>query len=308
MSGSQIYDAVIVGGGPAGLSAAQTLGRSCRRVLLVDDGRPRNGVAKEMHGLLSRDGTPPHELLRLSRMELGRYAGVCILDGHVDSAVRESGRFRIGAGDKWYVGRRLLLATGLYDALPEIAGLRELWGKRAFICPYCDGWEVRGKRLAVVGKGRKAIELAQELRQWSDDLLICTQAINDLTEDDARWLKNVAAAVNERLIENFALCEGRVSLTFEDGSRDSCDAAFLRAPLRQRYPLVDMLGCDVRSDGQIHVDDRGRTSVPGCYAAGDAVTAIHQVALAAASGVAAAIGINEDLLAEEIAMQIRLEG
>jgi|SRR5579884_64325 len=304
---SELYDAIVVGGGAAGLSAALILGRSCRRVLLCDDGRPRNAVVDRMHGFLSRDGTPPHDLLELGRRELSRYASITLLQTHIEEARGEQAHFRVRNNDcVWFTGRRLLLATGVYDSLPQIPGLRERWGKTVFVCPYCDGWELRGKRIAVIGKGRKAVELAQELRQWSEDLIVCPAQSDELTQPDRRWLRASRVSVRFSPVVSIAPDEGAAqSIVFEDGAREPCDAVFLCAPLRQRYPLVDMLGCRVRDDGQIDVDGRGRTSVPGCYAAGDAVTTIHQVVLAAASGVSAAMGINEDLLAEEVEAAIR---
>lgn len=297
-----VYDAVIIGGGSAGLSAALVLGRSCRSVLICDDGRPRNAVAQHMHGFLSRDGTPPADLLSIARDDLKRYPSVTLLETHIEEARGESTHFRVrDSNGAWYTGRRLLLATGVYDSLPQIAGLRERWGTSVFVCPYCDGWEVRERRLAVIGTGRKAVEVAQELHQWSKDLFVCTMQTDDVTEAQRRWLASVRVLVRSSNITAITDSgNGRQSIIFDDGAAEVCDAVFLSAPLRQRYPLVDMLGCRVRADGEIEVDTRGRTSVPGCYAAGDAVTSIHQVVLAAASGVCAAMGMNEDLLAQEV--------
>jgi thioredoxin reductase len=292
----QLYDAAIVGGGAAGLSAALVLGRSCRRVILFDDGRPRNAVATEMHGFITRDGTPPAEVLRIAREELRRYPGVECVSAHVSEAKRDGDLFALRTREGAQVrARRVLLATGLYDALPEIDGLRERWGKSVFVCPYCDGWEVRDRRLAVIGIGDAAVGLAQELYQWSNDLLICTQG-EGVRAQQQRWIDAAGATVRN---ESITALTGE-AIVFEGGSRERCDAAFLCAPLRQRYPLVDMLGCLVRENGEIAVDDRGRTSASGVYAAGDAVTTIHQVVLAAASGVRAAMAINQDQLEEDV--------
>lgn len=292
----QLYDAAIIGGGAAGLSAALVLGRSCRRVMLFDDGRPRNAVAAEMHGFITRDGTPPAEMLRIAREELGEYPGVECANARVSYAQRDGDAFVLQAGEgAQFRARRVLLATGLYDALPEIAGIRERWGKSVFVCPYCDGWEVRDRRLAVIGRGGSAVELAQELYQWSADLLICTQG-ERIREEQRRWIDAVAAGVRTGNVAEFA--DGEV--VFQDGARERYDAAFLCAPLRQRYPLVDMLGCLVRENGEIQVDERGRTTAERVYAAGDAVTTIHQVVLAAASGVRAAIAMNQDQIEEDV--------
>jgi thioredoxin reductase len=308
---SESYEAIIIGGGPAGLSAALILGRSCRRTLLLDDGRPRNAVAEHMHGFISREGMLPSELLATAREELARYENVVVLQAHVEAASCGSGSFEVRAHDgDTYTSERLLLATGVYDALPAIEGLHEAWGHTAFVCPYCDGWEFRGKRIAVVGKGGKAVELAQELRQWTHDMLLCTQGSEPLADDQERWLHAAQIERVERSLRRIYSQNGRITeLEFEGNIRKECHAMFLSAPLRPRYPLVDMLGCGLREDGEIAVDARGRTNVPGLYAAGDLVTTVHQVVLAAASGVCAAMAINEDCIKQDVqAMLARQPG
>lgn len=291
-----------MGGGAAGLSAALVLGRACRKTLVLDDGRPRNAVAERMHGFITRDGTPPLDLLATARAELERYETIDTAQSHVEAASGETGAFSVRTHDGiTYLARRLLLATGVYDALPAIDGLREIWGRTAFVCPYCDGWEVRGKRIAAVGKGAKAVELAQELRQWSRDVIVCAQGGNALSREHRRWIEATSSTYAAKPIRRIHSNGGRISsIEFEGGTHERCEAMFLSAPLRPRYPLVDMLGCALREDGEIAVDARGRTSVQGVYAAGDAVTTVHQVVLAAASGVCAAIGINEDCLKDDV--------
>lgn len=298
----ELYDALIVGGGAAGLSAALLLGRSLRSAIVCDDGRPRNIVAREMHGFLTREGMPPGEMLETARKQLERYPQIELAQMHVVEARAEPGGFLVtGEAGQRYRAKRILLATGLYDALPEIAHVFQYWGKGVFVCPYCDGWELRGKRLAAIGKGRRAVELAQELYQWSRDLIVCLQATSDLTEDHRRWLDAAGVPAYEGKVESVnGSTEAIEAVTFADGRREPCDAVFLSAPLRQRYPLVEMLGCRVRADGEIEADECGRTNVPGVYAAGDAVTKYHQVALAVGSGVRAAIAMNEDQLEEDV--------
>lgn len=268
------YEVVVVGGGAAGLSAALILGRSGRRLLVCDEGRPRNVPAWEVHGFLSREGIRPRELLDISREQILRYPTVTFTNAYIADARVEGQAFALAdAAGNAYRTQRLLLATGMYDDLPDIDGLADLWGRKAFVCPYCDAWEYRGKSIAVIGPGERAQELAAELRQWSEDVWICEQC-------------------NVTRIET----NGRPGVVLMDGSRRQCDAIFVTAPLRLRFPLVEALSLQVRADGGIAVDDCGRTSVRGCYAAGDAVTTAHQLMVAAASGVRAAMAINEDLL------------
>lgn len=302
----KVYDAVIVGGGAAGLSAALTLGRACRNAIVCDDGRPRNAVVDRMHGFLSRDGTHPDELLKISREQLSRYQNVEFAQTHISQAKRQGEHFLLRSDDGFSLeARAVLLATGVYDALPQIGGVAELWGKRVFVCPYCDGWEMRDKRLAVLGKGKRAAALAQELWQWSDDLVVCTEGVGDAGAAQKTWMERVGATVHESPLVCVEAEDAQTLLLFEDGTRDDCAALFLCAPLRQRYPLVEMLGLQIDESGSIRVDDAGRTGAAGVYAAGDAVTDVHQVILAAASGVCAAMALNEDLLAEEVARASR---
>jgi thioredoxin reductase len=270
---------------------------------VCDDGRQRNAVAERMHGFLSRDGTPPDELLAIARDQLKRYSQVDYVNAHVQMIAANGGCFTmVTANGETYAARRVLLATGAFDALPNIEGLRDAWGRSAFVCPYCDGWEVRDKRIAAIGPGRRAVELAQELRQWSEDLCVCLQGKEDLEDRDRRWLEATGTRVFSSPVRRIHEEDGSVRyVQFSDEAQERCDAVFLCAPLRPRYPLVEMLGCRVRDDGEIEVDERGRTSVKGVYAAGDAVTTVHQVVLAAASGATAAIALNEDLLSEEVA-------
>jgi thioredoxin reductase len=297
----RVWDVAIVGGGAAGLSAALVLGRARRHIVVFDDNRPRNAAVRKMHGFLTREGINPREFIAIARDQMERYPCVEQVAAHVASATTDGRDFTVAANDgQIYRARTVLLATGVYDDLPSIDGLQDLWGRKAFVCPYCDGWEVADRRIAVVGKARSAVQLAQELRQWSRDLLVCIERDTKLTKEDHQWLSAVGVELHNARIASLRDVNGRVTIQFEGGGHACSDAVFLTAPLRQRYPLVDMLGVRVRSDGEIDADSHGRTNVAGCYAAGDAVTTVHQVTLAAASGTCAAMAINEDLTSLEV--------
>jgi thioredoxin reductase len=297
---TMVYDVLIVGGGSAGLSAALILGRARRKVLVFDDGNARNAAAREMHGFLTRDGTPPGEMKRVARSELTHYPTVQFLDAQVVSAEPGGPGFLISMGPgEQFAGKRLLIATGVFDQLPKIEGLAERWGKSVFVCPFCDGWEVRETRIAVYGAGREAVGLAQELRGWTHDLVVAVER-DDLTENDRRWIEGSGAALRVGTVTALAGRAGTLEhLDFADGQRVACRALFVSAPLRQHSPLFAALGCRFTADGMVSVNSSNATTVAGCYAAGDAVTKHHQVVLAVASGAAAAITISCDLLQEE---------
>jgi len=192
-----MYDAVIVGGGPAGLSAALLLGRSRRRVLVIDAGEPRNAPAAEAHSFFTRDGTPPGELLRIGREQAEGY-GVEVRAGRVADVSRADGGFEVEMEDGGRVaGRRLVLASGVVDELPEIEGVRERWGKSVFHCPYCHGYEVRDRPLAFLADGATAMEAAGLILGWTRDVVLCTNGPSGLAEADCEKLARHGVALRE---------------------------------------------------------------------------------------------------------------
>lgn len=296
------YDAIVVGGGPAGLSAALILGRARRRTLVVDDGHPRNAVAEAMHGFITRDGTPPAAFAAAAWRELAAYPSVALREEAALEVARAGDGFRVVlATSAPLAAKRLILATGVFDVLPDVDGLAERWGKSVFVCPFCDGWELQDRRIAVYGRGADAVALAQELAGWTRDLVVCAER-DELCDADRRWVERAGATLR---IGRLRALRGPVPrlerLAFGDGEEAACEALFLSAPLRQHSPLFAQLGCVLAPDGRIAVDPCYRTSVPGCYAAGDAVTTHHQVLIAAASGASAAIALSSDLLEREAA-------
>jgi thioredoxin reductase len=304
-------DVVIVGGGPAGLNAALTLGRARRRVLLVDAGQPRNAPAQAVQGFLTRDGLAPAELRRIGREQLAAYPSVEVRDSEVvDVHVigEPSGGFVVTLADHSVTrARRLLLATGLVDQLPPIDGLAALWGTSVLHCPYCHGWEVRDQALAVLGSDPRAIQLAAHLTRFSPDVALCTNGASPLDAASRRLLAGLGVAVREEPIQRLDGEGGRLRrIVFAAGLPLARHAVFLRAPYRQRSDLPAWLGCALLADGTVQVDDLGRTSAPGVYAAGDLARrpslpfAIAQVVIAAAAGATAAVAIDQHLLADDL--------
>ena len=292
------YDVVVVGGGAAGLSAALVLGRARRRVAVVDAGAPRNAPASHMHGFLSRDGMPPPELLAAGRAEAAGY-GVELLDDRVD-AIEPGFAVRLATG-RGPEARRILVATGVGDELPDIPGVRERWGRDLLHCPYCHGWEVRDRPVGVLGTQPGAVEHAQLVRQWSDDVVFFVHDYA-LTGAEAAGLEARGVGIVRGEVARLVVEDDRLTgVELADGRVVARTAVFVR-PGNAPHPdgLLAGLGCETDEAGFATVDDAGRTSVPGVWAAGNVVDPRAQVITAAGAGSAAAISLNADLVREDV--------
>lgn len=298
-------ECAIVGGGPAGLSAALVLGRARRKVVLFDDEQPRNAVTMHTHGFLTRDGVKPGELRRLARQDIRQYPSVLLESKRIAGIMPIRGGFRLQAGNgKLYETRKLLLATGLQERLPDIRGLQGMYGKSLFSCPYCDGWELRDKPLAVIADGDQAFTLARLVYQWSRDLLVCTNgsAIQP-TMEELRLLRRKGIHVTHHRIVELTGENGQLrSVKFADGSFAKRIGGFVSPYWRHAALFAEQLGCRLNASGGIETDSLGRTSVQGVYAAGDASgISPAQAIIAAGEGSRAAIGVNTDLVREDFA-------
>ena len=281
------------------------LGRARRRVLVIDGGRPRNAPAAAAHGVFTRDGTPPAELLRIGREQLLPYGTVAVREGEATDATVDGDGFRVAlAGGGEARGRRLLLATGVVDELPAIPGFRELWGRGVFHCPYCHGWEVRGRPLAVYANGEVAAHLAPLIRNWSADLVLLTDGPAAFGGEEREGFEALGIVVREERVARLEGSEaGLGRVVFDSGEELPRAGLFVRPGLRPNTPLARQLGCGLVEEGMvpglIAVDDRQQTSVPGVFAAGDVATPMQQVIVAAATGAQAAGWINHGLVGEE---------
>ena len=297
MTAERTYDVVVVGGGAAGLSAALVLGRARRRVCVVDARAPRNAPAAHMHGFLSRDGMPPADLLAAGRAEVASY-GVEFVD---EQAVGIEVGFVVRlAGGRELKARRLLVATGLRDELPEIAGVRERWARDLLHCPYCHGWEVRDQPIGVLGTQPASVEHAHLVRQWSDDVtfFVHTYELTSTEEAglEARGIEIVRGEIARLVVEGDRLAG--VELT--DGRVVPRTAVFIRPRNVPHAELLSGLQCEVDDAGFVTVDATGRASTTGVWAAGNVVDPRAQVITAAGAGWAAAIAINADLVQEDV--------
>lgn len=296
-----MIDVVIVGGGAAGLSAALVLGRSRRQTLVIDAGSPRNAPSPAAHSFFTRDGTPPAELLRVARAQLEPYCSVELRSGRAVSAVSVEGGFSLRMEDGAEVtARRVLLAVGVRDHLPQIPGVAELWGRGVLHCPYCHGWEIRDDRIALYASPAQIMEFAPMLLQWSRDLLVCTDA-GELAASERATLTRLGVHVIDSALQRVEGDDELGRLVFADGRVEQCRALFIRPSQSVTDGIAEQLGCDRTDKGLISIDAECRTSVAGVYAAGDAVSPMQQIVIAAASGAAAAMHLNRDLVQADMA-------
>ncbi|HKY51130.1 MAG TPA: NAD(P)/FAD-dependent oxidoreductase [Candidatus Limnocylindria bacterium] len=295
------YDVVVVGAGPAGLSAALMLGRCRRRVVVIDDGAPRNRASLAAHGFLTRDGAAPAALLRLGRAELAKYPTLQLESGTVVDATGTRGVFRVRCRDgREFTGRRLLLATGVVDELPPIDGLAALYGRTVHHCPFCDAYEYAGRRLVQYGRGRAGVEAALLLRSWTDDVVLVTDGAALDRSGHARCERG-GVRVREERIRRLVGRAGRLQrIEFSAGRALSCAALFFASAQRQRSDLAERLGCMFTKDGAVMTTEHETTNVPGLYVAGDASHREQKVVVAAAEGTQAAIKIHISLSAEDL--------
>jgi thioredoxin reductase len=297
-----LHDVLIVGGGPAGLSAAIWLGRYLHSVALVDSGDPRNWETRGINGFLGQPRVRPPELRGIGRDECRRY-DVGLVDGCVATACKHDDdhfELLLEGGQRLH-GRRLLLAIGIRDVWPDVPGLERVYGNRAHVCPDCDGYETRGRKTVVIGVGRKAVGMALSLANWTDDITVCTNGRPPALDDElaAKLDRLDFPVVPEPIARiNFRGDEMR-SLEFDGRPPLGCEKIFFALA---QYPADDLgvqLGCDRDDEGNIVVDHAGHTSVRNAFAAGD-ITAGPQLAIrAAADGSVAALAIHRSLLPDE---------
>jgi thioredoxin reductase len=301
------YDVVVVGGGAAGLAGAVALARSRRSVLVVDAGDPRNAPASHVHNFLSRDGTPPAEIYAVGRQEVARYGGR-VETGRVTALSRCGERFAVQIGGRAVTARRLLVATGVRDELPQVPGLAERWGIDVLHCPYCHGWEVRGQRIGILATGPGTMHQALLFRQLSRHVTVLAHTGPELSGEQREQLGALGIPVIQGTVTQVEASDGGLTgVRLADGTRVSLDALIVAPRMTARAELLAPLGlapAEVTMGGQvigtqIEADPSGATSVPGVWVAGNLAAINAQVISAAAGGLTAGAVINADLAAED---------
>lgn len=295
-------ECAIIGGGPAGLSAALMLGRSRRTVIVVDHNRPRNAVTQYSHGFLTRDGIQPSQLRSLAHQEIVHYPSVTFIPDLITSVKPYVGGFQLQTGSGFqFEARKLILAAGLKETLPAIPNIESYYGKSLFSCPYCDGWELKDKPIVVIADTPNAFQRAKIIQQWSRDLLLCTNGMPLLSQEQLLVLHRRGIAVENRRISALIGIGGQLrGIQFENGQAYRRIGGFISPYWEQAAPFGEAMGCTMTAQGGIMTDELGRTSVAGVYAAGDtSMIAPSQAIIAAGEGSKAAIGVNIDLTNED---------
>lgn len=294
-----LFDVLIVGGGPAGLSSALCLGRARRQVLLCDAGPRRNATAEQMHNFVTQDGTPPEEFRRIGRQQLERYPSVEVRDVQVQAIRGERGDFEVHLETGEQVrARRILLCTGLIDILPEIEGFQALWGRSIFLCPYCHGWEVQDRAFGLYAPAADMLESALFFRGWTHDLVALIDGWYAVPKAEQKRLEGAGVRIDKRRISRLIGDEGQLEhVAFEEGNPLRLEVLFTRVPQRQ-IAIVESLGLVLDADGHVQVNEKQETSVPGIHAGGDLTTPEHAAIAAASSGVQAAMTLNHELTLE----------
>ena len=292
------YDVLIIGAGPAGLSGALVLGRARRKVCMIDSGHGRNERAPHAHGIFTRDGATPAELRRMGRAQLEPY-DVTIHDDEVVSIDGSDGHFVARTrGGRVAEGRKLLLATGMRDRIPDRPGFKELLGRSVLVCPYCDGWENRDRRLAAFGPAKAAPELALSLRTWSDHVTCITPGERVSDEDRTALLRN-GVVIHEDDVHHLDVDgETLKGIALASGVRIDCDVVFVKFGEEQAAPFVHQFDCQLTDNNTVCPREGERAGAPGVFVAGDASHDLQLVAIAISEGVKAACAINTELRKE----------
>ncbi|MEW2118773.1 NAD(P)/FAD-dependent oxidoreductase [Streptomyces sp. NPDC005474] len=300
------YEVVVIGGGAAGLSAALVLGRARCRTLVVDAGEPRNAPAAHMQGYLSRDGMPPAEFLAVGHEEIARY-GVELVAGRVVDVVKgEDFTLTLAGGDRTVRARRLVVATGLRDELPAVPGVAEHFGQDVLHCPFCHGWEVRDRAFGVLASTPAGVHQAMLVARWSKDvtLFLHTVTEDELTDEALRGLARAGVTVVPGEVERLTTDAGRVTgVRLRNGTTHARETVFVAPRAVPRNALFETLGAELTETPfgtYPKVDATGLTTVPGVWAAGNAIGFAEQVIHAASGGYRAAAAIVADLVFAEV--------
>jgi thioredoxin reductase len=294
-----IFDVIITGGSYAGLQAAMTLGRALKHVLVIDSGKPCNRQTPHSHNFLTRDGETPAAIAAKAREQAEKYPTVKFLGGKAINGTKNIDGFTIytEAGEA-YTAKKLLFTTGIFDVMPQIPGFAECWGISVIHCPYCHGYEVRGKQTGIIGNDDTGYEYARMISNWTNDLTLFTNGASTFNTEQAEKLASHHIKIVEDLVEEIEHYQGQIK-HLATGKKYPLDAIYARLSFKQHCDVPQMIGCRITDVGYIEVDEMYQTSIPGIYAAGDCTSPMRSVAAAVSGGALAGVVISKELINEE---------
>lgn len=301
MTKSREFEVIIIGGSYAGLSAAMSLGRALRKVLVIDCGLPCNRQTPHSHNFLTQDGQKPKEIANIALAQIAQYKTVEFYQGLATNASKAEKGFTVEtqSGDNFHT-KKLVFATGIKDIMPDIKGFAECWGISAVHCPYCHGYEIKAQKTGIIANGDAAMHYAQLIHQWTKELIVFTNGQSTLTEEQNNKLKKNNISIVETGINSLVHINGQIEkVTLADGSSIALNAVYYRPAFVQHCAIPEALGCGLNDHGLILVDNLQKTTVAGIFACGDNSNPMRSVAMSVASGSATGAFVNHELIAEE---------
>ena len=295
------FEVIIIGGSYAGLSAAMSLGRALRSVLIIDSAIPCNRQTPYSHNFITQDGKTPKQIATLAKQQVSQYKTVRFYGGTAINGEKKEERFEIKtqAGDLFY-SKKLIIATGLKDIMPDIKGFAECWGISVIHCPYCHGYEVKNEKTGILGNGDYGFEFSRLVSNWTKDLTLYTNGKSALTVEQAEKLRKNNISIVENEIHGFEHTNGQIqNILFNDNSKTSITAIYARPELRQASEIASQLGCEFTEQGRVKVDASQQTTIDGVFACGDCSNSGRDIALAVSSGMIAGGTCNKVIIVEE---------
>ncbi|WP_210150036.1 NAD(P)/FAD-dependent oxidoreductase [Chryseobacterium scophthalmum] len=294
------YEVIIIGGSYSGLSAAMALGRSLRKTLVIDNGKPCNEQTPHSHNFLTQDGKSPKEIAESARKQVSEYETVHFHQGKAIDAKKSEIGFEVTTeeGEKFY-SKKLIIATGITDEIPNIKGFKESWGISLIHCPYCHGYEYKGKKTAIIANGDKAVHISSLVKNLTEDVTLITREEANLTDEQREKLNrnNIQIIENEiaELKNNNGIAE---SIIFSDGTEIKFEAVYGAFPFHQHSEIPKNLGCEFTEFGHIKTDQFQKTNVPGLFVCGDNSSMMRSVSNAVMTGNVAGAMVNMELVTD----------
>ncbi|PZD76706.1 NAD(P)/FAD-dependent oxidoreductase [Mesonia sp. K7] len=295
------YEVIIIGGSYAGLSAAMALGRSLRKVLLIDSGKPCNRFTPYAHNFLTQDGIPPSQIAQKAKAQVQQYPSIDFLTDKAVHAEKSAEGFTLTTENGGaFEAKKLIFATGIRDILPEVPGFAACWGKSIVHCPYCHGYEFKGKKTAILAKAEKALHLLPLIKNLTEEVSLLISDPNEYTDEQLRQLKAHKIPLLTENIKEVVHTDGKMTtLLFEDGSSQAFDALYAALPFEQHSHMPEALGCQLNELGYLEIEHTQKTTVEGVYACGDNSSMMRALSNAVYTGNVAGAMINMELAQEQ---------